>query len=492
MLLLSSIPAVGVEVREPAVAGTFYPAEPAKLRRAIHFYLDHAVEPDGNKPVAIIAPHAGYIYSGQICADAWRQARGHQYDVIVILGTNHTTAGFSGVSVIPGGVYRTPLGDAKIDGQVAAALSAAGPAFSYRAAVHRREHSVEVQVPFAQVLFPDTPLVAAVLGGAAPGMCDRFGRALAAAVEGRSALIVASTDLSHYPGYEDARRVDRAVLTAAAAMDPAALRREIQAQAAQPIAGLSTCACGEAPMAAAMVAARSLGAQGGRIVSYANSGDALVGRPDRVVGYGAVAYSAGLTGKPCFPEPPPADEKAILGELQKRALLSLARSAVTEVLTADALPLPRSADPALNTRRGAFVTLKKNGRLRGCIGHMNADWPLQKTVGAMAVQAAFNDRRFAPVSADELDGVEFEVSVLSPTRPVSGPGAIRIGTDGVVLKKGGRSAVFLPQVAVEQGWGREQMLDQLCRKAGLPVGAWKEGAQLLTFQAAVFAEHEFR
>jgi len=365
MLLLSSIPAVGVEVRKPAVAGKFYPANPAKLRRAIHFYLNHAVEPDGNKPVAVIAPHAGYVYSGQICADAWCQARGHHYDVVVILGTNHTTAGFSGVSIVPGGAYRTPLGDAKIDERIAAALSAAGPLFSYRAAVHRREHSVEVQVPFAQVLFPDTPLVAAVLGTTAPEVCDRFGRALAAALQGRSALIVASTDLSHYPADEDARRVDRAVLEAAASLDPAALRREIRAQAVQPIAGLSTCACGEAPMAAAMVAARRLGARGGRIVSYANSGDALVGRLDRVVGYGAVAFSAGYSGKPRFSEPSPADEKAILGESQKRALLSLARSAVTEMLTADALPLPRSADPALNTRRGAFVTLKKNGFQRG-------------------------------------------------------------------------------------------------------------------------------
>ena len=492
LLVPFAVPASAIEVREPAVAGRFYPADPVKLLRAVNFYLAHAAEPDGKKPLAIIAPHAGYIYSGQICADAWRQAGGHDYDLLVILGINHTVAGFSGVSILPGGVYRTPLGDAKIDERFSAKLAAAAPEFSYLAAVHRQEHSVEVQIPFAQVLFPDTPLVVAVLGEDDPALCDRFARALAEAVKGRSALIVASSDLSHYPSYEDACRVDRAVLEAAASMDPAAVRREIGARMAQGVANLSTCACGAAAMTAVMTAAKHLGAKGARIVSYANSGDALLGRPDRVVGYGAVVYSAFYSKQASFPEPPPADEEAPLTESGKKALLCLARTTLTEALKADALPLPRLAEPALNAARGAFVTLKNRGQLRGCIGHMTADRPLQKTVGAMAAQAAFKDRRFAPVSAGELEDLEIEISVLTPYESVPGPEAIRIGTDGVVLKKLGKSAVFLPQVAVEQGWNKEEMLEHLCRKAGLPAGAWKEGAGLMTFQATVFSEHEFR
>lgn len=491
LLVCSAVPAAAVEVREPAVAGKFYPADPVKLRRAVNFYLDHAVAPDGVKPLAIVAPHAGYVYSGQICADAWRQAREHDYDLVIILGTNHTVAGFSGVSVIPNGVYRTPLGDAKIDARVSERLAASDSAFSHRAAVHRQEHSVEVQVPFAQVLFPDAPLVVAVMGADDPVLCNRFGRILAEAVQGRSALIVASTDLSHYPAYKDACRVDRAVLEAAATLDPAAVRKAVRAQMAQGVANLSTCACGTAPMAAAMTAAKHLGAKGARIVSYANSGDAVVGRPDRVVGYGALAFSAAYAQSPSFFEPPPADENAPLDESAKRALLSLARKTITEVLESDALPLPRSADPALNAARGAFVTLKKNGQLRGCIGHMSADRPLQKTVGAMAVQAAFNDRRFTPVGAEELEELQIEISVLTPYEPVPDPEAIRAGIDGVVIRQAGKRAVYLPQVAVEQGWSREKMLEHLCRKAGLPADAWKEGAQLMTFQATVFSENEF-
>ncbi len=492
LLAVSASPAAAVEVRQPAVAGRFYPADPVRLRRAVNFYLDHAVAPDGGKPVALIAPHAGYVYSGQICADAWRQARGHHYDVVVILGTHHTVADFPGVSVISGGIFRTPLGDAKIDDKTAAALSAKDPAFFYREAVHLREHSVGVQVPFAQVLFPGTPIVAAVVGTDDPALCDRFGRTLAKAVRGKSALIVASSDLSHYPSYQDACRVDRTVLEAAATLDPDAIWEAVRAQMAHRIEDLSTCVCGAGAIATAVSAARALGAKGARIVSYANSGDTAVGRPDRVVGYGAAAFSASYSGSSGFPPPLPADEKAPLADAGKRALLSLARATVTEVLEADVLPLPRSADPALNARRGAFVTLKKNGQLRGCIGHMTADWPLQKTVGAMAVQAAFNDPRFPQVRADEIAQLEIEISVLTPYRKVSGPGAIRVGTDGVLLKKGGRSAVYLPQVAAEQGWDKEEMLDHLCRKAGLAKGAWKEGTTFMTFQATVFSEHDFR
>lgn len=492
LIALSAPPAVAAEVREPAVAGKFYPADPEKLRRAVDFYLGRAVAPDGHKPVAIVAPHAGYIYSGQICADAWRQAKGHPYGLVVILGTNHTAAGFSGISIVPAGAYRTPLGDARIDERVSKALAAAAPEFSYRPGVHRREHSVEVQVPFAQVLFPNTPIVAAVVGADDPALCDRFGRALAEAVKGRSALIVASTDLSHYPSYEDACRVDRAVLAASATMDPAVLRREINARMAQGVANLSTCACGVAPLTAALCAARHLGARGARILSYANSGDTAVGRLDRVVGYGAAAFSPSYAGPVPLPEAPAADAAPPVTEAGMRDLLSLARATITEALESDVLPLPRSADPALKARRGAFVTLKKNGQLRGCIGRMTADWPLQKTVGAMALQAAFNDGRFAQVAADELNQLEIEVSVLTPYRKVSGPEAIRVGTDGVVIKKAGKSAVFLPQVAAEQGWTRHEMLDRLCRKAGLAQDAWKEGAELLTFQATVFSEHELR
>jgi AmmeMemoRadiSam system protein A len=139
-----------------------------------------------------------------------------------------------------------------------------------------------------------------------------------------------------------------------------------------------------------------------------------------------------------------------------------------------------------------FVTLKKKGELRGCIGHMIADEPLGKLVGTMALQAAFNDRRFPPLTADELQDIEIEISVLTPMKQVADASDILVGRDGVLLSKNGQSAVFLPQVATEQGWSREEMLKHLCQKAGLSADCWKQKAQFSTFQALVFSESEFK
>jgi AmmeMemoRadiSam system protein A len=138
--------------------------------------------------------------------------------------------------------------------------------------------------------------------------------------------------------------------------------------------------------------------------------------------------------------------------------------------------------------RGVFVTLKKRGSLRGCIGHMMPDRPLAPLVGMMALQAAFEDPRFRRLTLPEVPELAVEISVLTPMKPVSGPGDIVVGRDGVLLQKGGSSAVFLPQVAPEQGWGLEEMLDNLSCKAGLPASAWRKGASFSTFQAEVFGE----
>jgi AmmeMemoRadiSam system protein B len=288
---------VNAKARAPAVAGRFYPNEAEALELAVRGFLADAVAPRGQRPVALIAPHAGYIYSAQIAADAYRQAMEHDYDLVVILGTNHTEAGFGGVSVHPGPGYRTPLGVAEIDEIVAAALIEADPAFTFEPAVHRREHSVEVQIPFVQIAFPEVKIVTAVIGRPDPGLCARFGKALAKVLDGRAALIVASSDFSHYPAYDDAKATDLAVLDAIADLNPRTVRDEIRRQMARDVPGLATCACGEAPILAAIAAARALGATHGCLISYANSGDSPLPDRSRVVGYGAMAMIAGACPK---------------------------------------------------------------------------------------------------------------------------------------------------------------------------------------------------
>ncbi|HUU45674.1 MAG TPA: AmmeMemoRadiSam system protein B [Acidobacteriota bacterium] len=490
---ITPVHAEDAAIRPPAVAGQFYPGDSVMLAHAVAQYMADAVTPSPERPTAIVVPHAGYVYSAQIAADAFRQAAAHDYDLIVLLGTNHTAPPFRGVSIYPGGGFQTPLGVAETDRDLAERLTAADPDFTFNASVHREEHSIEVQVPFVQTVFPDAQILAAVVGSPDPDLCARLGKALAEAVSERRVLIVASSDLSHYPDYPNARRVDSLTLAAIATLDADLVRTTLEGHTRSRIPELSTGACGEAPILMAIAAARALGATDAWIISYANSGDTAFGQRDRVVGYGAVAI--GQEKPQSNPAPfadwtAPAPGGSELSQEDRRALLAFARKTITQFLASETVPLARGFDPVLRQNSGAFVTLKKQGRLRGCIGHMDDDLPLCQVVGYCALQAAFNDHRFRPVESPELDAIDLEISVLTPSVPIAGPADIRVGRDGVILRKGERSSVFLPYVATEQGWDRETLLDQLCLKAGLNAGCWASGAQLYVFQAVAFGESE--
>jgi AmmeMemoRadiSam system protein A len=271
-------------------------------------------------------------------------------------------------------------------------------------------------------------------------------------------------------------------------------KSRIKTQLSEGIKNLLTCAFGEAPILACMIAAKLLGATHGIVLSYANSGDASVGTQSRVVGYGAVALVGGPDKSASSTQQLQAPSSAAteLQNSEKKLLLAFARETIRRYLTTGTTPLARAFTPRLRAPQGAFVTLTKHGDLRGCIGRIPPDLELAKTVGAMALEAAFNDPRFSPLTLKELSDVEIEISVLTPMKPVEKADQIRVGKDGVVLEKSGRSAVFLPQVATEQHWGRDEMLDHLCMKAGLPAGCWGKGAKFSVFQADLFSESEYK
>lgn len=496
--VLSMVPAVACraekplegQVREPAFAGRFYPSSATMLKEAVEQFMRDAVPVQVKHPVALVVPHAGYLFSGQVCADGYRQVSGRTYDTVVILGANHIDPGFGKVSIYSGTGFRTPLGVAEVDGAMAAALMAADPDCLREERHHLEEHSVEVQVPFVQVLFPGAKILPVIVGAPDLGLCTRLGEALAKVVRGTRTLIVASSDLSHYPDAKDAPAVDGETLAAIVKLDAAALHEKIALQMTLPVPNLVTCACGEGAILAAMTAAKALGAKGGAVVSYQDSGDVPVGERSRVVGYGAVVLTL-EKGRPyvlgrAVQERPAADFS--LQPADKKTLLAFARRSVARFLQTGTVPLARGFDPRLRTPRGVFVTLWERKELRGCIGHVPPDTPLVNLVGAMALKAAFADPRFRPLEAEELGRIEIEVSMLTFPKRVSGAADIVVGRDGVILEKGGRAALFLPQVAPKEGWGREEMLEHLCTKAGLPTWCWKEDAALSTFQAVVFSE----
>lgn len=488
---LAASPAGAISrVREPAVAGSFYPGDAIALRKAVAFFLESARPAGDAAPLALVVPHAGYVYAGQIIADGWRQVAGRDYDVIVIVGPNHRAAGVTGVSIDTAPSYRTPLGVVDEAQNLAARLRAADRRFGYQAAAFAQEHSVEVQLPFAQSVLPGVPVVAAIVGGDGADLWRDFGIALAHALKGRRPLLVASSDLSHYPAYDDAVACDRAFLSAVATVDPDRVLAASRAQLAMGRPQLVTCACGEGPIIAVLTAARALGATRATVVSYANSGDTALGDVERCVGYGAVAITAGdePSDVAALAPRPAADGVLMLTDTERGALLTFARRTLDQYLSTGTAPLARDLPPLLFQKRGVFVTLLEGGELRGCIGHLAPDAPLARQVGAMTLQAALNDPRFPPVAADDVAKLRLEISVLTPMQRVRGPADVVPGRDGVLLSKHGKSAVFLPQVAKQQGWDRIQMLTALAHKAGLPGDAWRTGAEFQTFQADYFAE----
>lgn len=486
--------APGQAVRPPAVAGQFYPSDAGKLKAAIVGYLRDAIPPRVENPVAIIVPHAGYIFSGQIAADAYAQVAGQPIDTVVILGANHTGSGYQRVSVFDGAGFQTPLGVAPVDRNLAAAIVKEGAGAAFDSAAHASEHSIEVQVPFVQQVFPKAKIVPIIIGMSEPDACARFGRALGKILKDTHVLIVASSDLSHYPAQRDAVTTDARTLEAIASLNPDALSVAVSRAGDARISNLATCACGEGAIRVAMEAARALGANRGTVISYANAGDSVAGEAGRVVGYGAIVFSRGERGADTAVLKRPApDASGALDTADKRVLLRLARETIARYLAAEITPLPRGGSAKLLRVAGTFVTLKKHGELRGCIGRLEGEGTLIRLVSAMAQESAFGDPRFSPVRAGELKDIEIEISVLTPMKTVASPNDIVLGRDGVVLRVGNRSAVFLPQVATEQGWTREQMLNELALKAGLPERAWRDTkAQFLTFQGDVFSETTIR
>jgi AmmeMemoRadiSam system protein B/AmmeMemoRadiSam system protein A len=474
----------------------WFPGDPGQLAAMVDSYLAEA-EKDAEKvegePIALIVPHAGYIYSGWVAACAYRQIEGFDYDTIVVIGDTHTGRGTAPIAVWARGAYETPLGEVPVDEEVAAALLAADSRILFDRAGHESEHPVENQIPFLQrVMSSDFKVVPIVLHDDSLEIAEVLSQALVEALADRKALIVASTDLAHWPAYDDACASDAAMLAAIETMDPKAVLDADREWMGKGIPNLSTTMCSKGSVLTAMLAAPQLGANQVTVLKSANSGDVPVGDRSQVVGYGAVMFWRGEGNSSSFvvPIPPaPVTEAIPLTAGDKEELLAMARQTIAHFLETGAFPHFAITQPGLLQERGGFVTLRKHGELRGCIGHLIGDRPLYLVVQNAAVSAAVADQRFSPVTEEELSDLEIEISILSPLEQVEGVDQIEIGRHGVIIRQGLNQAVYLPQVAPEQGWDREEMLENLCLKAGLSKEAWKkEGTRFYVFTAEVFEE----
>jgi AmmeMemoRadiSam system protein B/AmmeMemoRadiSam system protein A len=468
---------VSEKIRPAAVAGTFYPDDPADAQALLDRFLA-PVQPLDGTPIALIVPHAGWVYSGHVAAYAFKQIEGLSYDAIVIVAPNHTDPAFDAISVYSQGAFETPFGAVRIDEPLAAEILSANERFVFDAKVHEREHSIEVQLPFLQRVCPDCAFVPILIGQPTSENIEALSEALVDVLRDKRALVIASSDLSHYPKYDDALKVDSTSLVAMETMDDEMVSAVMKAQMAHGIPGLVTCACGEGPIVVAMRVAKALGADHVQVLRYANSGD-VGGDRSRVVGYGAVMFWRWQA-----PE---------VSHSMRNELLTIARASLEEhFATGEQSDLDLPSDPVLRRRLGAFVTLTLEGELRGCIGRMHRDTPLFQMVAQAVVDAAVHDPRFPPLPADQLEEVEIEISVLSPLKrvfDVHDENEIVVGRHGLLLLYGQEKGVLLPQVPVAQGWDRSQYLQEICFKAGLPADCWEQ-ATLYTFTADVFSESE--
>lgn len=450
-IVISSLAAPSV-MRMPYVAGQFYPASAETLKNDIVGYLAKVNLPSDPLPpkiLGMITPHAGYQYSGPTAAYDYKILQGLPVETIVIIGPYHRD-NFPGVSIWTQGAWRTPLGDVLIDEDLATKIQNESGDFMYDSAIHKLEHSLETQVPFIQVVAQNAKRDAKIV----PILISdvKYAKSLAKALHkhlaGRPALVLASTDLSHYHPEETAQKIDERTIKTFQTLSPDAFREAYQKGEIE--------LCGAAAVLTLLELTQAQG--GGEFVNlhYANSG-AESRDFTNVVG-----YNASLTGQ--------SDKfSAAQGDI----LLSIARDSLEAYLRNLDSPKFQIEDPVLTQKRAVFVTLRsKTGELRGCIGRFEAQEPLYQAVQHMAIEAATLDSRFSPLVQSEMQGLSIEISILDEPVIVKSANDIRFGAHGVILTQGGNSGVFLPDVAKEFKT-KEDFLSELCsQKANLPQNCW--------------------
>lgn len=467
-------------MREPAVAGQFYPADREELENQIDEFLSKAsLEKTNGRILGLMVPHAGYQFSGQVAAFGFAQLQNENIDTVILIGNSHHVY-FEGAAVYPRGYFKTPLGETSIDEELAQKIIGGNKAIQANTGPHEAEHSLEVQLPFLQRVLKNFKLVPILLGNRSGEEVQALAKTIGENIFGRNILVVASSDMSHYPPYKEAIFADKKVCQAILSGQVENLEETISQLEKENILNAATFLCAKDAVEVLMFLMQDLGAKGIKLLKYANSGDSG-GSKREVVGYSAIAFYKGGSA----PE---------LGKEEQARLLEIARQSVESYVKTGRVSIFSEKSALFNQKLGAFVTLKKDNQLRGCIGCFTSDNspPLYKTISQMAIAAATQDNRFLPVSEVELPELEYEISVLSPLKKIDDWRQIELGRHGVEIKKDGRRGVFLPQVAQETGWDLETFMGQLCfQKAGLPWNSWQDkNTELYIFTAQIFGENQ--
>lgn len=476
--------------RQPVAAGRFYPAGKDALIKDISKLFEECKKSDHKLNVrAIVSPHAGYVFSGKVAASAFSSVdKEKKIRNVFVIGSSHVMS-FDGASVYNTGDYITPIGRIPVNKEIADKLKNENSVFNFPINSHLQEHSIEVQIPFIQYYFTSRPsIVPVIIGTTNEVTIKKIAEALRPWFTDEN-LFVISSDFSHYPGYSEAISADNTTATGLVSGDPQIFLKSIKNNSSKHIDGLVTSMCGWTSGLTLLYLSEPDNTLTYKILDYMNSGDSEFGEKDRVVGYNAIAVYEKAKEKTNRK-----DESGSFSftESEKMQLFEIARKSISSKLNNGNIFNPDTKGMSDNLKKnfGAFVTLKINGNLRGCIGRFISDDPLYEVVKASALSSAFEDPRFPPLTGDEFKKASIEITVLGPLQRITDPEEIVLGKHGIYIKKDFRSGTMLPQVAIEQGWTVEQFLGYTSRdKAGIGWDGWKS-ADLFVYEGVVLDENE--
>jgi MEMO1 family protein len=471
--------------RRPAVAGSFYPTDKTELINLLTSYFNEAALLTDKQPLALIVPHAGYVFSGNVAASAYKQIdRDKKFKHVFIIASSHTTY-FEGVSIYSLGDFITPLGIVTVD-TLAAWLQKNHRFVNDDINIHLKEHSIEVQLPFLQYwLKNEFTIVPIIIGGES----EETSRKLAEALEPfftEDNLFVISSDFSHYPSYSNAIISDKAMAEAIISNSAKNFLQMKKQKETSNIPNLVTAACGWTSILTLLDITEKVDGAEYKLAKYQNSGDTEIGEKNRVVGYNAICV---YNTKSSLVE-----NSFHLSDDEKVILLKTVRKTINDFIISNKVEQISITNfsPNLQCGLGAFVTLKEKGQLRGCIGNFKPGQPLIKTIQDMAISSSTQDYRFAPVDATEIPLLEIEISVLTPMKKINLIDEIELGKHGIYIKKGNNAGTFLPQVATETKWNKEEFLGHCARdKAFIGWDGWKD-ADIYIYEALIFSEDEFK
>ena len=478
---------MSLKVRKPVVAGRFYPGEKSKLTDLLDQIFLESTDQKFYKSVnAVIVPHAGYAISGRIAARAFAHVNLNGIQRVIVIGPSHHV-GFHGISVAPYDSYRTPLGDVDVDVSACNHLYCSDQLYTRYEEAHRYEHSLEVELPFIQRIAPESKIIPLVTGDlslqeireAATRLHDLWDT---------STLLVISSDFTHYGeqfGYcpfskkkasKSLEKLDQGAIHHILQKDTDGFVNYIQETGAT--------ICGRIPITIllALMEKCVISAEP-HLIDYTNSGKILNDYTN------SVSYASILTDNEQGLQY--LDASLSLTKKDKQFLLKLARDAIAAKLNNEVVQISDGASQYLYKSGSVFVTLRIDGKLRGCIGSIKPEGSLIDNVIRNAQNAAYDDPRFRPLPADELHKITIEIACLRMSKDITTLDQIILGKHGIILEKEDRRAVFLPQVPIEYGWDKETTLENLSLKAGLNKTAWyQQGTKFSIFETVSFCDDD--